>query len=78
MNNNTMKLETLIGLMYENEENQLICMEDINENVLYIGTVADLRRNHPKSLKATILTMYTERYGAYNGQSGLTVVIKNY
>lgn len=73
-----MKLEQVTNLMYENEENQLICMEDVNENVLYIGTVGDLRRTFPKSLNAEILTMFTERYGAYNNQSGLTVIIKNY
>ena len=68
-------IKEVIELMYDNEEYQLVCMEDVDENVLYIGTVAELRSNHPKSLNATVLTMYTERYGAYNGQSGLTVII---
>ena len=70
-----MELKAIVTLLYENEENQLICLEDTMENVLYLGTVGDLRRNHPKSLNATINTMYTERYGAYNDKSGLTVVI---
>jgi hypothetical protein len=70
-----MELKTIVTLLYENEEDQLICLQDEMENVLYIGTVGDLRRDHPKSLSATINTMFTERYGAYNGKSGLTVVI---
>jgi hypothetical protein len=70
-----MELKAIVTLMYENEEEQLICLQDEMENVLYIGTVGDLRRDHPKSLNATINTMYTERYGAYNGKSGLTITI---
>lgn len=70
-----MELKSIIALLYENEEDQLICLQDAMENVIYIGTVGDLRRNHPRSLNATINTMYTERYGAYNGKSGLTVII---
>ena len=70
-----MELKAIVTLLYENEENQLICLEDTMENVLYIGTVGDLRRNHPKSLSATINTMYTERYNAFGGQSGLTVIL---
>lgn len=72
-----MKILDITPLLYDNEEAQLICMQDINENVLYIGTVANLRRQYPKSLNADILTMFTERYPAYNNKSGLTVVIKN-
>lgn len=70
-----MKVEQIVKLMYESENAQLICMEDIHENVLFIGTVKELRLNHPKSLKAEVKTMYTERYGAFNGTSGLTVVV---
>ena len=70
-----MTIEQITELMYENEENQMICMQDIMENVLYIGTLGNLRRNYPNSLKAKIITMYTERYNAFNGVSGLTIVI---
>lgn len=70
-----MKIEQILKLMYENENSQMICMQDEMENVLFIGTVADLRREHPKSLKREIITMYTERYGAFNGVSGLTIII---
>lgn len=70
-----MKIKDVVELMYDNENAQLICMEDINENVLFIGTVRELRTNHPKSLKAEIKTMYTERYGAFNNVSGLTVIV---
>ena len=70
-----MKIRDVVELMYENENSQLICMQDCNENVLFIGTVADLKRDFPKSLNAEINTMYTERYGAFNNCSGLTVVV---
>ena len=70
-----MRVEQIVELMYENEKAQLICMQDTLENVLFIGTVRELRLNHPKSLKAEIITMYTERYGAFNGTSGLTITV---
>lgn len=70
-----MKIEQIVKLMYENEESQKICIQDEMENVLYIGSVADLRRKHPKALKREIVTMYTERYGAFNGVSGLTITV---
>ena len=37
--------------------------------------IADLEREHPKALNAEIKQMFTERYGAYNGVSGLTFVV---
>lgn len=70
-----MRIKDVIDLMYENEKSQLICMQDCNENVLFIGTISDLREKYPKSLKAEINTMFTERYKAFNGVSGLTVVV---
>ena len=70
-----MKIEQIVKLMYENEKSQMICIQDCNENVLFIGTVSELRERYPKSLKAEISTMFTERYGAFNGVSGLTVII---
>lgn len=71
-----MSIDQIVTLMYENEKDQMICIEDINENVLFIGTVAKLRREHRKALKAEINTMYTERYGAFNGVSGLTIIVE--
>ena len=70
-----MKVKSLVELMYENEKAQYVCLQDVNENVLFLGTVRELRLNHPKSLKAEVLQMYTERYGAFNGVSGLTITI---
>ena len=74
---NNMKLKQVTELMYENNEAQMICMQDHDENVLYIGTVAELERQYPKSLNAEILTMFTERYPAFNNVSGLTVIVEN-
>jgi hypothetical protein len=70
-----MNIDQIITLMYENEKSQMVCMQDINENVLFIGTVADLRKNYRKALKREIITMYTERYGAFNNVSGLTIIV---
>lgn len=71
-----MKIKDIAPLMYDNNENQYVCMQDFNENVLFIGTLADLERNFPKSLNAEILQMYTERYPAFNNVSGLTIVVQ--
>ena len=70
-----MKVEQIVELMYGCEKAQLICMEDIHENVLFIGSVRELRLNHPKSLEAEVKGMYTERYGAFSGEDGLTVIV---
>lgn len=70
-----MTIEQIANIMYENEECQMVCMQDTMENVLFIGTLGELKRQHPKSLKAEIKTMFTERYKAFNGVSGLTIVI---
>ena len=70
-----MKLKDIAALMHENNESQYICMQDCNENVLFIGTLATLEREFPKSLNREIVTMFTERYPAFNGVSGLTIVI---
>lgn len=73
---NEMELKAIVTLLYENEEEQLICLQDFMENVLYLGTVGDLRRDYPKALDAHVTQMYTERYGAFHGKSGLTVTIE--
>ena len=70
-----MKIKDIASLMYENNEAQYICMQDSMENVMFIGTLADLERNHPKSMNAEIVTMFTERYPAFNNVSGLTIVV---
>lgn len=70
-----MTVKQIAELMYENNESQYVCLQDIMENVLYIGTLADLERDYPKSLNANIKTMFTERYCAFNGVSGLTIVV---
>lgn len=70
-----MKIKDVAALMHENNETQYICMQDCNENVLFIGTLANLERKYPKSLNREIETMFTERYPAFNGVSGLTIVI---
>lgn len=70
-----MTIKEIAKLMYENNEAQYVCMEDIMENVLYVGTLADLERKYPKAMDAEIKTMYTERYHAFNGVSGLTFVV---
>ena len=70
-----MTIKQIADLMYENNEYQYVCLQDCMENVMYVGTLADLEREHPKALRAEIKTMYTERYGAFNGVSGLTFVV---
>ena len=69
-----MKIKDIAPLMYATEEVECICIQDFNENVSYIGTLADLRRNHPKALNAEIQQMYAERYPALN-TFGLTIVV---
>ena len=69
-----MQIKDILSLMYEAEEEQLVCIEDKNETIYFIGTGADLRRTG--AIEIEVLTMYTERYRAFGGQSGLTIVIK--
>jgi hypothetical protein len=67
-----MKIKDILALMYEAEEAQLVCIQDVEEHHYFIGTVADLRRQG--QIDIPILTMFTEMYPAY-GKSGLTIVI---
>ena len=69
-----MKIKDIATLMYETEECEYICMQTSDDDVLYIGTLADLRREYPKSLDAEIQQMFTERYPALD-TFGLTIVI---
>ena len=69
-----MKIKDIAPLMYESEEVEYICIQTVNEDVSYIGTLADLRRKYPKALNAEVQQMFTERYPAYN-TFGLTIVI---
>jgi hypothetical protein len=59
-------------MMFETEEAEYICIENEDSLVTYVGTMADLRRKHPKALNRKIERIYTDRlYGKY----GLTIVI---
>lgn len=69
-----MKIKDIAPLMYETEEVEYICIQDSHENVSFLGTLADLKRDHPKALDAEIQQMFTERYPAYN-TFGLTIVV---
>ncbi len=73
-----MKIKHLIEKI-ESPDAQLICMQDDEGNVLYIGNVTELAvylvTKNPKALDARVEGMYVECYGAYYGQAGLTVVI---
>lgn len=73
-----MKIKDIAALMYDNEEAQLVCIQNIKDenDVYFIGYLDKLRRDHPKLLKADIITMYTEKYGSYYGADGLTISIK--
>lgn len=69
-----MKIKDIAPLMYETEEVEYICIQDSHENVSFLGTLADLKRDHPKALDAEIQQMFTERYPALN-TFGLTIVV---
>lgn len=69
-----MKIKDIAPLMYETEEVEYICIQDINENVSFLGTLADLKRDHPKALNAEIKQMFTERYPALS-TFGTTIVV---
>ena len=69
-----MKVKDILALMYEAEEEQLVCIQDHNETVYYLGTVADLRRIG-KPDETEVITMYTERIRSHGGKSCLTIVI---
>ena len=70
-----MKIKDIAPLMYDNEECEYICIQTVNEDVTYIGTLANLRREFPKALETEIEQMFTERYPAFN-TFGLTIVRK--
>ena len=70
-----MTINDIAKLMHPSEECEYICIENFNEDVIYIGTLADLRRNVPKLLKEEVKQLYTETYGALYGAYGTTIVI---
>lgn len=70
-----MTIKDIAKLMTETEEAENICIENCNSDVIYIGTLADLRKNFPKALNAKVERLYTETYGALYGAYGLTIVI---
>ena len=69
-----MKIKDIATLMYPCEDVEYICIQDFNENVSFIGTLGDLRRDYPKALNAEVQQMFTERYPAFN-TFGLTIVV---
>lgn len=67
-----MRIKDLASMMTETEEAEYICIENSDSLVSYVGTMADLRRNHPKALKQKVKRFYTDRlFEKY----GLTIVI---
>lgn len=70
-----MKIKDIATLMQDNNEAQYICIQNYNEDVSYIGTLADLERKYPKALTVEVQQMFTERYPAFNNVSGLTIVV---
>jgi hypothetical protein len=67
-----MTIKELASMMFETEEAEYICIETADSLVTYVGTLADLRRNHPKALSRNVERIYTDRlFDKY----GLTIVI---
>lgn len=70
-----MTIKNIAELMHDFRVVQYVCLQDCMENVMFVGTLADLEQKYPKALEAEVKEMYTEKYGAFNGVDGLTLVV---